>query len=202
MVKYILLTSLITLAITSCRNITFRNVLDKKTIEEASLQKSGISEITHREDDPSFSYKQDTLFYEDRKYDGFVIRLFPGGDTAVFMGYRKGVQEGISKKWYSPNVIQETRYYHSGKKVGTHTGYWENGNPKFEYHFEEGEHEGELKEWYQNGQSYRIFHYRKGYEEGSQKMWWENGVIRANYVVKNGRRFGLIGLKLCMNPGN
>ena len=39
-----------------------------------------------------------------------------------------------------------------------------------------------------------------GYEEGSQKAWWQNGVIRANYVVKNGRRYGLIGLKLCMNP--
>jgi hypothetical protein len=31
-------------------------------------------------------------------------------------------------------------------------------------------------------------------------MWWENGLIRANYVVKNGRRYGLIGLKLCVNP--
>ena len=199
--RTILLTFLVIVTITSCKNITFRNVLDKNTIEETSLQKSGIADITYREDDPSFSYKQDTLFYEDRKYDGYIIRLFPSGDTAVFMGYRKGVQEGISKKWYSPNVIQETRYYNSGKKVGIHTGYWENGHPKFEYHFEEGEHEGELKEWYQNGQPYRIFHYKKGYEEGSQKMWWENGVIRANYVVKNGRRFGLIGLKLCMNPG-
>lgn len=201
MTRYSLLIFLITLVISSCKNITFRNVLDKKSIEKATMQESGVPDITYREDDPFFTNKQDTLFYNDRKYNGHVIRLFTTGDTAVIMSYRNGLQEGISKKWYSPNIIQETRYYSSGKKVGTHTGYWENGNPKFEYHFEEGEHEGVLKEWYQNGQSYRIFHYRKGYEEGSQKMWWENGVIRANYVVKNGRRFGLIGLKLCMNPG-
>ena len=92
--------------------------------------------------------------------------------------------------------------YRQGKKIGIHKGYYENGNPKFEYHFIQGEHHGIAKEWYENGQDYKFFHYNMGYEEGSQKAWWENGVIRANYVVKNGRRYGLIGLKLCMNPEN
>ena len=87
-----------------------------------------------------------------------------------------------------------------GKKIGKHIGYWEKGNLKFEYHFINGEHDGLLNEWYQSGQRYKEFHYKKGYEEGSEKKWWENGTIRANYVVKNGRRYGLIGLKLCMNP--
>jgi antitoxin component YwqK of YwqJK toxin-antitoxin module len=76
------------------------------------------------------------------------------------------------------------------------------GQPQFEFYFEDGEYHGVAKEWYQNGQAYRTFHYEHGYEQGSQKMWWENGIIRANYVVKNGRRYGLIGLKLCMNPND
>ena len=59
---------------------------------------------------------------------------------------------------------------------------------------------GELKEWMETGQPYRFFHYIKGYEEGSQKMWWSNGSIRANYVIKNGKRYGLLGLKICSNP--
>ena len=41
------------------------------------------------------------------------------------------------------------------------------------------------------------FNYVDGKEEGSQKMWQINGKIRANYHVKNGERFGLIGLKKC-----
>ena len=92
--------------------------------------------------------------------------------------------------------------YHAGKKIGKHLGFWENGQPQFEFYFEDGEHHGIAKEWYQNGQPYRTFHYEHGYEQGSQKMWWENGIIRANYVIKNGRRYGLIGLKLCMNPND
>lgn len=96
----------------------------------------------------------------------------------------------------------ETRSYIQEMKTGVHRGFWEDGKPRFEYVFENGEHQGSAKEWYQNGKPYREFHYDKGYEEGSQKMWWENGVIRANYVVKHGRRFGLIGLKLCANPVN
>lgn len=64
----------------------------------------------------------------------------------------------------------------------------------------DGELQGIANEWYRNGQPYKAFHYKMGYENGSQKMWWENGIIRANYVVKQGRRYGLIGLKLCMTP--
>ena len=86
------------------------------------------------------------------------------------------------------------------KKEGKHIGFWEDGKPKFEFYFTKGEHDGMANEWYSNGQAYKAFHYTMGYENGSQKMWWENGVIRANYAVKQGRRYGLIGLKLCMTP--
>ena len=41
------------------------------------------------------------------------------------------------------------------------------------------------------------FHYIDGKEVGSQKLWQEDGRIKANYEVKNGERFGLIGLKKC-----
>lgn len=147
-----------------------------------------------------FNFHQDTLYLGFQKYNGFVIDTLKTGDTATFAGYLNGLEQGISKKWYSNNQIAEIRFYHEGKKVGIHSGYWENGNRKFEYHFVKGEHHGIAKDWYENGQAYKVFNYKMGYENGSQKAWWENGLIRANYVVKNGRRYGLIGLKLCMNP--
>lgn len=76
-------------------------------------------------------------------------------------------------------------------------GWWSNGNQKFIYHFSDGLQKGVSKEWFESGQLLREMHYANGQEEGSQKMWNEDGSIRANYVVKNGRRFGLIGLKNC-----
>jgi antitoxin component YwqK of YwqJK toxin-antitoxin module len=161
---------------------------------------SVIPDVVNSGSDLKFKFNQDTLYYGNEKYDGYVIEEFEKGDTALFVAYLNGLEEGISKKWYPNKQLSEIRLYHRGKKTGVHKGYWDNGNPKFEYHFLNGEHNGIAKDWYENGQFYKFFHYKMGYEEGSQKAWWENGVIRANYVVKNGRRYGLIGLKLCMNP--
>lgn len=159
-----------------------------------------IPDIVNVSTDLKFNFHQDTLYYGKEKYHGYVIQEFQKGDTALFISYLNGLEEGISKKWYPNKQVSEIRMYHQGKKTGTHKGYWENGKPKFEYDFLNGEHNGIAKDWYENGQYYKFFHYKMGHEEGSQKAWWENGVIRANYVVKNGRRYGLIGLKLCMNP--
>jgi antitoxin component YwqK of YwqJK toxin-antitoxin module len=146
------------------------------------------------------SFHQDTLYYQDKKYSGYIYDRFENGDSAFVGSYLNGIEEGVFKKWYRNNQLGEYRTYHSGKKVGKHVGFWEDGQPKFDFNFIAGELHGESNEWYPNGQAYKAFHYKMGYENGSQKMWWENGIIRANYVVKQGRRYGLIGLKLCMTP--
>jgi len=41
--------------------------------------------------------------------------------------------------------------------------------------------------------------FKNGYEEGSQKVWYDNGKIKSNYTIKNGRRYGLLGTKNCIN---
>jgi antitoxin component YwqK of YwqJK toxin-antitoxin module len=146
------------------------------------------------------SFHQDTLYYQDKKYSGYIYDRFENGDSAFVGSYLNGMQEGVFKKWYRNTQLGEYRTYHEGKKVGKHVGFWEDGQPKFDFNFIAGELHGESNEWYPNGQAYKAFHYKMGYENGSQKMWWENGIIRANYVVKQGRRYGLIGLKLCMTP--
>ena len=149
--------------------------------------------------DKGFTFHADTIYLNNTNYSGWVYKLNEHMDTIFLGGYFNGIEEGVQKKWYANKQIAELRLFHLGKKIGKHIGFWENGNPKFEFYFSNGEHQGIAKEWYKNGKPYRSFHYENGYEEGSQKMWWENGTIRANYVVKKGRRYGLIGLKLCMN---
>jgi len=181
---------------------TIKDGLDKPSLAQATSNSTSIPDLLKHSADKAFTLHQDTLFYNNAKYSGLVYTLYNTKDTMLVASYLNGVEEGVQKKWYANQQIAAVRNYHAGKKIGKHTGYWENGQPQFEFYFESGEHHGVAKEWYQNGQVYRIFHYEHGYEQGSQKMWWENGIIRANYVVKNGRRYGLIGLKLCMNQND
>ncbi|MEI7588415.1 MAG: toxin-antitoxin system YwqK family antitoxin [Chitinophagia bacterium] len=143
---------------------------------------------------------QDTLFFHATKFSGTIFNTYPNGDTSMIGHYLNGLEEGAFKKWYPNHQLLEWRIFHLGKKVSKHLGFWEDGKPRFEFYFTQGEHDGEANEWYANGQAYKAFHYSMGFENGSQKMWWDNGVIRANYVVKQGKRYGLIGLKLCMTP--
>jgi len=58
--------------------------------------------------------------------------------------------------------------------------------------------EGVAREWYRCGALYRETNYRAGQEEGLQRMWWPDGTLRANYVVRDGRRFGLLVAKGCI----
>ena len=161
-----------------------------------------IPEVLTNATDLGISFHADTLYLNNTNYSGWVYKLNEKKDTIFMGGYFNGIEEGVHKKWHPNKQIAEVRLFHLGKKIGKHIGFWENGNPKFEFYFSNGEHQGIAKEWYKNGKPYRSFHYENGYEEGSQKMWWENGTIRANYVVKKGRRYGLIGLKLCMNQND
>ena len=45
----------------------------------------------------------------------------------------------------------------------------------------------------------KSFNYVNGYENGSQKLWFNNGEVKSNYVIKNNRRYGLLGTKNCVN---
>jgi antitoxin component YwqK of YwqJK toxin-antitoxin module len=143
--------------------------------------------------------QQGTLLYSGKPFTGSTCQLYPNGNTASICVYENGKENGWKKGWYMNKQLAEERWYEHGRKEGVHKGWWENGKPKFVYEFENDEHNGEAKEWFLNGKVSRLFHYEKGHEEGAEKMWWEDGSVRANYVVKKGERFGLIGQKLCKN---
>jgi hypothetical protein len=48
-----------------------------------------------------------------------------------------------------------------------------------------------------SGQLFKRFHYEKAKKKGGN--WFEDGSVRAN-VIKKGKKYGLIGIKLCKNP--
>lgn len=158
-----------------------------------------IPQVYRQVNDTDFRKQQDTLYYHYHKYYGHVYEMSELGDTILLNGYWEGVEEGEQKKWYSNKQIKEKRYYVQGKKNGLHTGWWDNGNKKFEFTIIDDFNEGNFKEWNRDGLLIKDFNYRHGQEDGSEKLWWNDGTIRANYLVDKGKKYGLIGLKICRN---
>jgi antitoxin component YwqK of YwqJK toxin-antitoxin module len=103
----------------------------------------------------------------------------------------------VVRSWYSNGALKSERRYVDGREDGVHDGWYEDGRPRFHYRYVRGVMEGEATEWYPTGQPFTRFHYRAGQEQGRQQMWTTDGVLRANYVVVDGRRFGLMGSAGC-----
>jgi antitoxin component YwqK of YwqJK toxin-antitoxin module len=150
--------------------------------------------------DKGFIKHQDTVYYQDKYFTGSQFSLYQDGDTESVKNYFNGVEEGWQKKWYSNKQLAEERFYINGKKEGTHRGWWPDGKQKFIFEAVDDEYNSEFKEWYSSGLLGKQFHYINGQEEGSERLWWDNGTVRANYVIRNGKKYGLIGLKICNNP--
>ncbi|MBL4605878.1 MAG: hypothetical protein JKY02_09535 [Flavobacteriaceae bacterium] len=154
--------------------------------------------LSLKSDNESLKLDNGTLFYKDVPFYGTLEQYDAVNETENLCEYVAGKKQGKETKKYLNDTLAEERFYKKGLKVGVHKGFWKNGALKFEYHYnEKGVYHGTFKEWYQNGQALKEFNYINGKENGSQKMWLMNGNIRANYVVKDGERFGLIGLKKC-----
>ncbi len=150
--------------------------------------------------DTSFVTHGDTLYYQQNYFSGYQFSLYDNDDTAFISSWFNGVEEGTQKKWYANKQLAEERFYINGKKEGIHKGWWPDGKPKFYFSAFSDVYEGEFKEWYASGLLGKQFHYVNGQEEGSQRLWWDNGTVRANYVIRKGKKYGLIGLVTCSNP--
>lgn len=169
------------------------------SVTEIKIAKT-VPPVYKESSDNNFSQHQDTVFYNNQFFTGFRFTLYPNGDTAVLQSYFNGVEEGMQKKWYPDKQLQEERFYINGKKEGIHKGWWPDGKEKFIFEAYSDKYEGEFKEWYSSGLLGKYFHYKNGQEEGSQRLWWDNGSVRANYVIREGKKYGLLGLKTCINP--
>lgn len=150
--------------------------------------------------DNNFSNHQDTIYSKQIKFSGFIYSLNTNSDTEFIKSYYNGLEEGCQKKWHLNNQLAENRMYIDGKKEGLQQAWWPNGKHKFMYTATHDIFMGELKEWNSTGLLNKDFNYINGQEEGSEKMWWDDGTIRANYVIRNGKRYGLLGMKICINP--
>ena len=140
------------------------------------------------------------LLVNGEPFNGTLFSLFPGTtDTIETSAYQNGKEHGEWKQFYPTRQLKETRFFENGQKTGEYTTWWENGNIQLKYLFANDEYEGTCREWSENGLLNKEMNYNKGHEEGRQQWWYDNGKIKANYIIKNGRRYGLLGTKNCTN---
>jgi antitoxin component YwqK of YwqJK toxin-antitoxin module len=140
------------------------------------------------------------VYFNEALFSGTVFNLFPNSnDTAAIMNFRNGREDGVWKKKYAHNKLEEIREFKDGIKTGEYIAWWPNGNKKLQYEFKDGEYEGTCYEWNEQGQMTKEANYKAGYEDGLQKIFYDNGKIHSNFVVVNGRRYGLLGTKNCVN---
>ena len=132
------------------------------------------------------------------RYSGVSRENYSDGSLQSETFWENGKREGLFSSWYENGQLKEKRYYRGNRKEGEHLGWYENGELRFQFNFSNGNYHGSCSQWYSDGSRYSLFHYENGEEVGSQQMWEANGRVRANYIVKNGRRYGIIGSKRCV----
>ena len=141
--------------------------------------------------------------YKNKLFTGIVLKYYPmSNDTLSISIYKNGVKDNIWKKLYKDGEVQEIRKYKNGKKIGSYIGYYNNGRKKFEQNFKNGEYHGKSFVWTEDGRLLRESNFENGYESGHQRIWKNNGKIKSNYIIKNNRRYGLLGTKNCINASD
>lgn len=145
-------------------------------------------------------YSGGFLYVDSLRFSGTLFKLYSNTlDTFSVKKFLLGKEHGNWKQFYKNGALQSNRYYYHGKKVAYYDAWWPNGQKQLNYHFVNDLYHGKCLEWNPEGLLIKEMHYINGHEEGSQKVWYDNGKIKSNYVIKKGRRYGLLGTKNCNN---
>ncbi|MEM8890871.1 MAG: toxin-antitoxin system YwqK family antitoxin [Bacteroidota bacterium] len=165
-----------------------------------ALQEGKVSMSVLEVQDQQIKTKGGITYVEQKPYSGMLYKLYPKTtDTLYIKNYLRGKEHGSWKRFHPGNEVKELRYFQHGRKEGAHIAYYPGGQVRFHYQLSDDVYEGNNREWNAAGNLILDMNYVAGQEEGSQKVWYDNGKLKANYIIKNGRRFGLLGTKNCIN---
>lgn len=138
------------------------------------------------------------LHVQQKPFSGVAVKYFDSSKIiASLQSFFNGKEQGWLYTYYSNGAKESKRYFKFGEKDSVHTGWWDNGNLRFEYHFKNGNYHGLFKEWYQySGKPLKEIVYENSIDI-SGKGWRENGKLYMNFINKNGRRYGLQNAQPC-----
>jgi len=154
--------------------------------------------VVHEESKGFDGFSKQTT-YNGEVFSGIVFNTNEDKDTILIGEYKNGLKHGVWKKFYSNGALKERRFYKKGLKVGLYEGFYDDGSKNFVFMFKNGEYNGTNRVWTKDGLMIEEFNYKMGKEFGSQKVWYLDGKIKSNYIIKNNRRYGLLGTKNCTN---
>lgn len=86
-----------------------------------------------------------------------------------------------------------------GLKHGRSVYYFQDGSIKRTAEYKKGVYHGLVVQYFENGTMFSRFNYVNGQEQGRQQMWKSDGRLKVNYDVIDGRKYGLTGVKNCLN---
>ena len=176
-------------------------IKNEKKLETTRPSHPPIPSFTIHLPDTAFTIQNGVGMYHLKPFSGTLNEHYDSVHIKSSIQYFNGKQEGTEISYF-PNGQKETmRFYTGGEKDSVHTGWWANGNKRFEYHFSSGIYDGNFTEWYEGGKLGKEIIYKKG-QELSGKGWRENGKLYMSYVMKDGRRYGLVNAQLCYTLKN
>ncbi|MBI3790849.1 MAG: SCO family protein [Gemmatimonadetes bacterium] len=130
-------------------------------------------------------------------FTGELVMRDDSGRVRERAGFRDGLLDGLQRRWHADGVLAERRTWRAGNKVGTHEGWWPNGQRQFTCTYEGGLAEGTCTDWHANGQVATVHAYVHGEESGPQQGWSADGNLQFNYVRRDGHRYGVLGQVRC-----
>ena len=146
--------------------------------------------------DPRVRELSGVLTVDGRPWNGQVTERYPDGHVYRVTNYVDGLRDGVQKEYALNNTLHTLSRYSAGKKHGFQEGWYAEGPKRFEANYREGLLEGLQTEWHLNGKIFRQIFFEAG-NEVSRKILFPTAEVYSNYVVREGRRFGLDGGALC-----
>jgi antitoxin component YwqK of YwqJK toxin-antitoxin module len=98
---------------------------------------------------------------------------------------------------YVTGQLSRRAEYRNGKLDGVTRGWYQDGTVMYEYHYRQGLGEGLQQQWSRDGTLLLRLNQQHGHEVGLQQMWNSDGSVRSSYVIKDGKRYGLLGARGC-----
>ena len=139
-------------------------------------------------------------YYKGTPFTGTAFTLGENQkDTLSFKKYLSGKKHGTWTSFYPDKSLREKRVYVNGSKEGQHVRYWPDGKIRLLFHLKSDEYNGNSKTWNRAGMLISDRNFLNGHENGAQRVWYDNGKIKSNFIIKNNRRYGLLGTKNCIN---
>ena len=182
--------------------LAFCGFFDGVDIKETSIEVPFFFVESNKED---LSWQNGTLELNGKPFSGYLTEYYEDRSLRSQTPYVEGKRNGNEYLYYQNGQLNEQRIYRAGYKIGIHQGWWEKGQSRFVYQFDDyGNYHGNCKEWFRDGNLFRDFNYINGQESGQQKMYNADGTVRANYIIKKNRKYGLQGRKKCIpasDPG-